>query len=478
MGMNREESRMRMSGAALVLLVLLAWPVGVAQAQGRPGPADGLEQRVAALEREARDARQAADNAWVLGCSALVLLMTTPGLALFYGGLVRKRNVLGTMMPSLAIGAVVTVLWAAVGYSLCFHRGNALLGGLGHAFLRGVGTAPDPDYASNVPQQTFMIFQLMFAILSPAIVVGSIAERARFPSVLLFGGLWSLVVYAPLAHMVWGSGGLLSASHGGRFPALDFAGGTVVHVSSGVSALVAAVYVGRRHGYPRQPMPPHSVVLSFVGACLLWIGWFGFNAGSALGATGLASSAFVATQLAAAAGSLVWSATEWVRYRKPSALGAITGGVAGLVGITPASGFVGPMSALAIGAAAGLVCYAMVAYVKVRLGYDDSLDAFGIHGAGGTIGAILTGVFATRDVNPVFRDAAGAALPVGLVDGHLTQPLNQILAVTVASVLAGVGSFVLLKIVDVLLGFRITEEQEVVGLDLTQHGEDAYNLEG
>ena len=481
---------MRTIAAAGVLLALLVLGAGKARAQSTvPAAAESgaataptadlarLRQKLAALEQEAAEARRAGDNAWMLVSTALVLLMTAPGLALFYGGLVRKKNVLGTMMQSFALMAVVTVLWAAVGYSLCFHSGSALVGGLGYAFLRGVGAAPDPDYSATVPQQTFMIFQLMFAIITPALITGSIAERARFRSVILFTALWSLVVYAPLAHMVWGKGGWLSAGHGGRLPALDFAGGTVVHVSSGVSALVAALYLGRREGYPKQPMPPHSVVLSFAGACLLWVGWFGFNAGSTLGAGSLATSAFVATHFAAAAGCLGWSVTEWYRYGKPSALGAITGAVAGLVGITPASGFVGPMSALAIGAVAGVACHVMVAYVKVQFRYDDSLDAFGVHGVAGTIGAILTGIFATRSVNPVFRDAAGAALPVGLIDGNPGQLVNQVVAVAVAWVLAAIGTYLILKVVDLTAGLRVTEEQEALGLDLTQHGEDGYNLE-
>jgi len=293
----------------------------------------------------------------------------------------------------------------------------------------------------------------------------------------LFMILWSLLVYNPMAHMVWGKGGLLNASLGGRFPTLDFAGGTVVHVTSGVSALVCALYLGHRIGYPKEPMPPHSVVLSFIGACLLWVGWFGFNAGSALGAGSLASSAFVATHFGAAAAALGWSVAEWFRNGKPSALGAISGAVAGLVAITPAAGFVGPMPALAIGAIAGVFCYGMVAKVKAKFGYDDTLDAFGVHGAGGTIGALLTGVFATSAVNPIFKDAQGNTLASGLLEGNAHQLLNQAVGVAIAWVLAIVGTLVILKIVDLVVGLRVSEDHETQGLDLSQHGEEGYYFE-
>jgi len=447
-------------------------------ASGAPASAEGarLAAKVAQLEQQAADAHSAGDNAWMLTCAALVLMMTGPGLALFYGGLVRKKNVLATMMQSFALMAVITVVWAVVGYSLCFHAGNPFIGGTGYSFLRGVGAAPDPDYAGTIPQQTFMIYQLMFAIITPALITGSIAERARFSALMLFMILWSLLVYSPMAHMVWGKGGLLSATLGGKFHTLDFAGGTVVHITSGVSALVAALYFGKRVGYPKQPMPPHSVVLSFIGACLLWVGWFGFNAGSALAASSLATSAFVATHFAAAAATLGWAGAEWVRNGKPSVLGAISGAVAGLVAITPASGFVGPMSALAIGLVAGVGCYLMVATVKAKFGYDDSLDAFGVHGVGGTIGALLTGVFATRAVNPVF-DTPGKAMPVGWLDGNAGQVVDQLIGVAIAWVLAIVGSLVILKIVDLVVGLRVSEEDEVQGLDISQHGEEGYNLE-
>ncbi|HMD32109.1 MAG TPA: ammonium transporter [Candidatus Acidoferrales bacterium] len=436
-----------------------------------------LEARLAELQQQVADAHSAGDNAWMLTCSALVLMMTGPGLALFYGGLVRKKNVLATMMQSFALMAIVTVVWAVVGYSLCFHSGNPFIGGPGYAFLHNVGLAPDADYAGTIPQQTFMVYQLMFAIITPALITGSIAERVRFSALMFFMVLWSLLVYSPMAHMVWGKGGLLNASLGGRFPTLDFAGGTVVHITSGVSALVATLYLGKRVGYPKHAMPPHSVVLSFIGACLLWVGWFGFNAGSALSASGLATSAFVATHFAAATAAIGWAGAEWIRNGKPSVLGAISGAVAGLVAITPASGFVGPMAALAIGLMAGVGCYLMVATVKAKFGYDDSLDAFGVHGAGGTLGALLTGVFASRSINPLFHDKSGAALPMGLLEGNAGQLLNQLIGVVIAWVLAIVGSLVILKIADMLFGLRVTTEEEVEGLDLTQHGEEGYTLE-
>ena len=433
--------------------------------------------RIAQLQQQVADARSAGDNAWMLVSAALVLMMTGPGLALFYGGLVRKKNVLATMMQSFAMMAVITVLWALVSYSLCFGAGNSFIGGLSHTFLRGVGAQPDTDYAATIPLQTFMVYQLMFAIITPALISGAFAERMKFSAMLLFMSLWSLFVYSPMAHMVWGKGGLLNASLGGRFPTLDFAGGTVVHITSGVSALICALYLGRRVGYPRAPMPPHSVVISFIGACLLWVGWFGFNAGSALSAGSLATSAFVATHFGAAAAAIGWMLAEWIRNGKPSALGGISGCVAGLVAITPAAGFVGPMSALTIGLIAGVVCYIMVAVVKARLGYDDSLDAFGVHGVGGTIGALLTGVFATKLVNPIFKNANGSALPSGMMDGNFHQIGNQLVAVVIAIVLAVVGTAIILKIVDVMIGLRVSAEHEVEGLDLTQHGEEGYTWE-
>ena len=457
----------------LPLLLLIFAPLLIGQTSG----ASSADARIAKLEQQIADARSSGDNAWMLTSAALVLMMTGPGLALFYGGLVRKKNVLATMMQSFAMMAIITILWALFSYSLCFGSGNSFIGGLHHLFLRGVGAQPDPDYAATIPLQTFMIYQLMFAVITPALITGAFAERMKFSAMALFMILWSVIVYAPMAHMVWGKGGFLNASLGGRFPTLDFAGGTVVHITSGVSALVCALYLGHRLGYPKEPMPPHSVVLSFIGACMLWVGWFGFNAGSALAAGSLATSAFVATHFGAAAAVVGWSGAEWLRNGKPSALGAISGAVAGLVAITPAAGFVGPMSALAIGLIAGIVCYLMVVKVKARFGYDDSLDAFGVHGAGGTLGALLTGVFAVSAVNPIFKDTAGNTLASGLIEGNAHQLLNQFVGVLIAWGLAIVGTLIILKIVDATIGLRVIPDHEIQGLDLSQHGEEGYYWE-
>ena len=461
--------------------VLISWfaPMIWAQAGGgiAASPSTDVNARLAKLEQQTADARSAGDNAWMLTSAALVLMMTGPGLALFYGGLVRKKNVLGTMMQSFALMAIVTVLWGLFSYSLSFGPGNSFIGGLQNVFLKGVGAAPDTDYAATIPSQTFMVYQLMFAIITPALIAGAFAERMKFSAMVAFVVLWSVIVYDPMAHMVWGKGGLLNASVGGRFPTLDFAGGTVVHITSGVSALVCALYLGKRVGYPKEPMPPHSVVLSFIGACLLWVGWFGFNAGSALAASSLATSAFVATHFAAAAAALGWAGAEWLRNGKPSVLGGISGAVAGLVAITPASGFVKPMPALIIGLIAGVFCYGMVARVKSKFGYDDSLDAFGVHGAGGTLGALLTGLFAVSAVNPIFKDAQGNTIASGLFEGNVHQLLNQAIGVAIAWVLAIVGTLAILKIVDVTIGLRVAEEEEIQGLDLSQHGEEGYYWE-
>jgi len=457
-------------------LLIVFFVIGTVSAQSTSSA--NQPDRIEQLQQQIADAKSSADNAWMLVSSALVLMMTGPGLALFYGGLVRQKNVLSTMMHSFAMMAIITVLWGAVGFSLCFASGNSFIGGFSHVFLRGVGAQPEAAYATTIPLQTFMIYQLMFAIITPALISGAFAERMKFSAVTLFMVLWSLVVYAPMAHMVWGKGGLLNSNLGGRFPTLDFAGGTVVHITSGVSALVCALYLGRRIGYPKQPMPPHSVVISFIGACLLWVGWFGFNAGSALSAGSLATSAFVATHFAAAAAAIAWAGAEWLRNGKPSALGAISGCVAGLVAITPASGYVGPMPALLIGLVAGVVCFAMVTRVKARFRYDDSLDAFGVHGVGGTIGALLTGVFASKLINPVFKDDRGTVLGLGMIDGNFHQVFNQLVGVVVAVVLAVIGTLAILKLVDLLIGLRVPEEQEIEGLDITQHGEEGYNWEG
>jgi Amt family ammonium transporter len=453
-------------------VALLTPVLAMAQAAG-PSP----EARLANLEAAVKSAQSAGDNAWMLVSAALVLMMTGPGLALFYGGLVRRKNVLGTMMHSFILMAVITVLWAIVGYSLAFGEGSPVLGDLRYVFLNNVGAAPNADYAATIPQQTYMIYQLMFAIITPALISGAFAERMKFSAMLLFTVLWALIVYFPLAHMVWGKGGLLNAFSGGKIPCFDFAGGTVVHISSGVSALVCALYLGKRKGYGSEPMKPHSIVLSVIGACLLWVGWFGFNAGSALAASALATSAFVATHFATAAAVLGWLLVEWIRNGKPSVLGGISGAVAGLVAITPASGFVQPFPALLIGFIAGIVCFFMVTAVKSKFGYDDTLDAFGVHGAGGTIGAILTGIFATSAVNDGLKDSAGKVLPLGLVDGVPGQVFNQAIGVAISWILAIVGTLIVLKICDVILGVRVTPDQELEGLDVSMHGEEGYNLE-
>jgi len=429
------------------------------------------QAQITALQQAVASAQSAGDNAWMLTSAALVLLMTGPGLALFYGGLVRRKNILGTMMQSFAMMGLITILWALVGYSLAFGHGNAFIGGFEHAFLRGVSLDPNPDYAATIPEQTYMIYQLMFAIITPALITGAFAERMKFSSMALFLSLWSLLVYCPMAHMVWGVGGLLNAT-AGHIPSLDFAGGTVVHITSGVSALVCALYLGKRLGYPQSAMPPHSLVLSFIGACLLWVGWFGFNAGSALGASSLATSAFVNTHFATATAALGWTIFEWIHNGKPTALGAISGAVAGLVAITPASGFVQPMSALLIGLAAGFFCSFMVFQVKSRFGYDDSLDAFGVRGAGGTLGAILTGIFAASVINPIY----GKGVPTGAIDGHWSQILNQLAGVGVAWGISIVGTLVLLFVVDKAMGLRLVPEHEQAGLDLSQHGEEGYDF--
>ena len=472
--------RMGILCCCLVVLVLASFPTH-AQQSSASGPVTAASPEVPKavtdklnqLEQKVTAAQSSADNAWMLVSAALVLMMTGPGLALFYGGLVRHKNVLAIMMQSFALMALITVLWALVGYSFCFGGSGPVIGNFQFAVLRGVGVLPNPDYAATIPQLTFMVYQLMFAIITPALITGATAERMKFSGTMLFMTLWFLVVYAPMAHMVWGKGGFLNASLGGKFPTLDFAGGTVVHISSGVSALVCALYLGKRVGYPKQPMPPHSLVLSVIGACLLWVGWFGFNAGSALASNGLASSAFVATHFGSAAAALSWSVAEWLRNGRASALGAISGAVAGLVAITPAAGFVAPLPALLIGLLAGAFCYLMVTKFKAIFGYDDSLDAFGVHGAGGTIGALLTGICAQAVVNPIFGDGK----PVGGFDGNWGQVGNQLVGILTAWVLAILGTIVILKVVDLAVGIRVPEEHEIEGLDITQHGEEAYNLE-
>jgi Amt family ammonium transporter len=461
----------------LFVLVLIATPFPVviqtAQAQTAQASAPATQAQIAALQQAVQSAQSAGDNAWMLTSAALVLLMTGPGLALFYGGLVRRKNILGTMMQSFAMMCMVTIIWAVCGYSLAFGHGNAFIGGFEHLFLRGVSINADPQnfYVQTIPEQTYMIYQLMFAIITPALICGAFAERMKFSAMAVFLSLWSIFVYSPMAHMVWGVGGFLNAN-GGKIPSLDFAGGTVVHITSGVSALVTALYLGKRLGYPATKMSPHSLVLSFIGACLLWVGWFGFNAGSALAASSLATSAFINTHFATATAALGWTIFEWQHNGKPTALGAISGAVAGLVAITPASGFVQPMSALFIGLAAGFFCSFMVFKVKSIFRYDDSLDAFGVHGAGGTLGAILTGIFAATAINPIY----GKGVPTGGIDGHWGQILNQLAAVGISWVVSIVGTLILLFVVDKVIGLRLSPEHEAAGLDLSQHGEEGYDF--
>ena len=419
----------------------------------------------------------AGDNAWVLMSAALVLLMTGPGLALFYSGLVRQKNVLGTMMQSFAMMAMVTLLWALCGYSLVFGAGNAVLGDLRFALLNGVGAAPNADYAPTIPHTTFMIYQMMFAIITPALIAGAFAERVRFQAMMLFSLLWMFLVYFPIAHMVWGKGGFLNPFLGGKVPVFDFAGGTVVHITSGFSALVTALYIGKRKGFPRESMKPHSLVLSFIGACLLWFGWFGFNAGSALASSALASSAFVTTHLAAASGGLAWMLAEQIRNGKPSALGAISGAVAGLATVTQGAGFVAPLSGALIGLIAGFLCFYMVAIVKNKFLYDDSLDAFGVHGIGGFAGCLLTGVFGTKAINDNLKLASGQPAPIGLVDGNTGQLLNQGIGAAIGILFAVVGTLIALKMTDMITPVRMSLSEEEEGMDIALHGEEGYTFE-
>ena len=465
---------------AITLLVFFAcfglpsMAMAVAPDLGPSPPA--TQAQIAVLQQSIRDAQTSGDNAWVLISAALVLLMTAPGLTLFYGGLVRRKNILGTMMQSFAMMGLITVLWALVGYSLAFGAGNGFIGGFEHVFLRGVSLAPNPNYGGTIPEQTFMVYQMMFAIITPAWITGAFAERVRFSSMAVFLSFWSLLVYCPMAHMIWGVGGMLNIA-GGRWPVFDFAGGTVVHITSGVAALVCALYLGKRAGYPQQDMPPHSLVLSFMGAGLLWFGWFGFNAGSALNAGPLATSAFINTQFAAAAGAIGWVIAEWLQNGKPTALGAISGAVAGLATITQASGFVQPMSALLIGLIAGVVCSLMVFKVKKFFGYDDSLDAFGVHGVGGTMGALLTGLFASGAINAVFgKDASGHPNPAGAIDGNWHQVGNQAVGMGIGWSMAILGTLALLFVVDKTMGLRVSAADETAGLDLSQHNEEGYDL--
>ena len=445
---------------AMLLLVAATLAAAVATAQ-QPTPPAGTAAPAPAAGAPAPSKIDKGDTAWMLTSSALVLLMTTPGLALFYGGMVRQKNALATLMQSFIIMAVISIQWVLWGYSLAFGPDKGgIVGGLDWVGLRGVGAEPFDAYSKTIPHQVFMLFQMMFAIITPALITGAFAERKKFSAFLLFTVLWATIVYDPLAHWVWGDGGWLK-----KLGALDFAGGTVVHISSGMSALVCAIVLGRRRGYGHQPMQPHNLPMTVMGAGLLWFGWFGFNAGSALEANGLAASAFTATNTGAAAAALGWMFTEWLTRGKPTVLGAASGAVAGLVAITPASGYVGPLSALVIGAIAGAVCYS-ACNLKSKFGYDDSLDVVGVHGVGGTWGALATGLFASKAINEGGDN--------GLFFGNPGQLWTQIVAVLatyeLGRLLAGKGV--------AIVGLRVSAEDEVAGLDLSQHSETAYAMGG
>ena len=402
------------------------------------------------------------NTAWVLASAALVMLMT-PGLALFYGGMVRRKNILGVLMQCFFILCLLSLQWVLFGYSLAFGPGNPFIGGLEWFGLNGVGQAPNPDYAADIPHLAFMIFQAMFAIITPALIIGAFVERMKFSAFIWFSLLWATLVYDPICHMVWAVGGWVRT-----MGALDFAGGTVVHINAGIAALVCAMVLGKRYGYENKPTPLHNIPFTVLGAALLWFGWFGFNAGSALAANGLAANAFVTTNTAAAAAGLSWALLEWWKSGKPTMFGTVTGVVAGLVAITPAAGFVTPCAAIFIGLSVSVVCFLAVSILKPKFGYDDSLDAFGVHGIGGTWGALMTGVFATKAVNSAGND--------GLLYGNPELFFIQLKAVAITVVYSFVVSFVILKIVDMIFGARVSQEDEVMGLDLTQHHERAYTI--
>jgi Amt family ammonium transporter len=472
--------------ASLLLMCVLAAGNCWAQEEGTSDPPTGEAATTAAEPTETAAAApprtvDRGDNGWMLTSAALVLMMTTPGLAMFYGGLVRKKNVVSVIMQCMFLMGMMTVLWGLVGYSLAFGGTDAWIGNLDHLMMKGVQATWDDKAAAsviplhpsyNIPMLTHMVFQGMFFIITPALICGAFAERMKFSAMVVFSLVWGLLVYCPLCHWVWG-GGILAygSAHAANLCAggsLDFAGGTVVHISSGISALICALVIGKRMGYGTSPMPPHNLTYTAIGAGLLWIGWFGFNAGSALAADGIAASAFVATHFSAAAGAISWAAYEWLTRGKPSLLGASSGAVAGLVCITPAAGFVLPMPAILMGAMAGVVCAFACSVLKQKLGYDDSLDAFGVHGIGGTLGAILTGIFATRAVQDI-----GHGNPLGLLEGG-SLLMAQIIATAVTWVVAAVASFILLKIIDMTLGLRVSANDEQVGLDQSEHGEEGY----
>ena len=454
---------MRQGPIVVILFVLLASSALLAEEPGKELPSQQLPAVAAPVSQTAQAPPKVdpGDTSWLLISSALVMLMT-PGLALFYGGMVRTKNVLGTIMQSFIALAVITLQWVLYGYSLSFGPDiGHIIGSLKWVGLRGVGLDPYPEYAATVPHQAFMIFQMMFAVITPALITGAFAERFKFKTYLVFLVLWATFVYDPMAHWVWGVGGWIR-----DLGALDFAGGLVVHISSGIAALAATLVIGRRRGYGEEPMVPHNVTMTLLGAALLWFGWFGFNGGSAIASGSLATSAFVVTHISTAAAALSWMIAEWAYRGNPTVLGAASGAVAGLVAITPASGFVGPISAILIGLAAGVLCYVAI-NLKSKYGYDDSLDVVGVHGVGGTWGAIATGLFASKAVN-----AAGAD---GLLFGNFSLLKVQLVSVATAWIYSFVVTFLILKILDRTMGLRVSEEHEVSGLDLSQHGETGYS---
>jgi len=469
---------LKLRGLTLALVFTgIATQTGLVFAQETPDLA-AVAAKLDAVETKANEAALAGHNAWMLTCSALVLFMTAPGLAMFYGGLVRRKNVLGVMMQCLFLMGLMTVLWALYGYSLAFGGDGAWVGNSDYFFMQGVqrewdvdaGVAIEP-MAGGIPRLTHMLFQGMFFIITPALICGAFAERMKFSSMVVFSILWGTLVYCPLCHWVWGGGILAFGSdHAWSGGALDFAGGTVVHISSGVSALICALLLGKRKGYGTADLRPHNLTYTVLGAAMLWVGWFGFNAGSELLSDHLTASAFAVTHFSAAAGVLGWCVYEWLKLGKPSVLGAASGAVAGLVCITPAAGFVNPMPALAMGFAAGIVCAIACGTLKGKFGYDDSLDAFGVHGVGGTLGAVLTGVFATR----ACWDIADGEL-LGMVEGGSVMQ-GQLVAVGVTWIFSIVATFVILKLIDAVMGLRVSEKDEVLGLDLSEHGEEGYIL--
>jgi len=453
----------------LTLIALFAFLVVPAYSAESGTPAPLMLAQAATTEAPAAPAEtpppkvDTGDTAWIL-CSAALVMLMTPALGLFYGGMVRRKNVLGTLMQSFVALGIVTIEWVIIGYSMSFGPDvGGLIGDLSWLGLNGVGLEPNADYAATIPHQAFMVFQMMFAIITPALISGAIAERIKFSSYIVFIALWALLIYNPIAHWVWGVGGWIR-----NLGALDFAGGLVVHISSGVSALAAALYLGKRKGYGKELMAPHNLTMTITGAAILWFGWFGFNAGSALTAGGLAVSAFVVTHIASAAAALAWMFAEWSHRGKPTALGVASGAVVGLVAITPASGFVSPMSAIIIGAVGGLICYTAVS-LKPRFGYDDSLDVVGVHAVGGTWGALATGLFASKLINPAGGD--------GLFFGNPGQLGIQAITILAAWVYSFAVSMVILKVIDMVMGLRASEEEEAEGLDLSQHGETGYMLD-